>query len=430
MSAHGATAPAGLLEVAAAQAMIRVACARLSTEAVGLADCVGRVLAQAVTSPVDLPPFDNSAMDGFALRCAGATLAAGSEFAVQGEQAAGDRARSADGEGAWEIMTGARLPDGLDAVIPVEQVDVRARDGALRPARIRLLADVAPGQHVRRAGEDIAAGAPALATGAWLTPAHAMLAAGLGLATLPVVRRPKVAVLCTGRELVDDPAQALQPGQIRNSNGLYLALRLAAAGADVVWRETVPDEPGRFLAGLRHAMGAGADLLLSTGAVSMGRYDFVPPTLCSIGADILFHKLAMRPGKPLLFARLREGPLVFGLPGNPVSAAVGLRFFVEAALRVQLGLPEERGWRLPLAHAVRKKAGFRLQQKARLQLSGDGRWSVGLLPGQESFRTQPLLAANAWASLPEAAEQLPAGASVEVFALGHELNLMLGEAAA
>lgn len=207
-------------------------------------------------------------------------------------------------------------------------------------------------------------------------------------------------------------------------------MRLAAAGADVVWQETVPDEPETFLAAVQRALRAGAELVLSTGAVSMGRYDFVPPALQSIGAQILFHKLAMRPGKPLLFARLREGPLYFGLPGNPVSAAVGLRFFVEAALRVQLGLPEERGWRLPLAHEVRKKPGFRLKQKARLQLSADGRWSVGLLRGQESFRTQPLLAANAWASLPEAEEFLPAGSEVEVYALGHEMNLMLGEQSA
>jgi len=149
-----------------------------------------------------------------------------------------------------------------------------------------------------------------------------------------------------------------------------------------------------------------------------------PHDLRAVGATV---DLCERAGKPLLFARLREGPLYFGLPGNPVSAAVGLRFFVEAALRMQLGLPEERAWRLPLAHEVRKKAGVRLQQKSRLQLSNEGRWSVALLRGQESFRTQPLLAANAWASLPETAESLPSGASVEVYALGHEMNLLLGE---
>lgn len=413
-----------------AQAIVRAQSARLGSVAVGLRDSVGRVLAQTLRSPVDLPPFDNSAMDGFALRSGGTMLAAGTEFVVQGEQAAGDSIVSVDGQGAWEIMTGARLPAGLDTVVPIEQVDVLAHDARRRPMHIRLLADVPPGQHVRRAGEDIARDEVALCAGSWLTPAHALLAAGLGLATFDVVRRPRVALLCTGRELVDDPAQPLQPGQIRNSNGVYLALRLAAAGADVVRQESVPDAPEFFLAALQRALRADVDLVLSTGAVSMGRYDFVPPALQSIGADILFHKLAMRPGKPLLFARLREGPLFFGLPGNPVSAAVGLRFFVEAALRVQLGLPDERPWCLPLAHEVRKKAGFRLQQKARLLLSPEGHWSVGVLRGQESFRTQPLLAANAWASLPEAAEHLPTGALVDVFAPGHELNLLLGEQSA
>jgi molybdopterin molybdotransferase len=229
---------------------------------------------------------------------------------------------------------------------------VLARNQAQRPTRIRLLADVPPRQHVRRAGEDIARGEAALLAGSWLTPAHALLAAGLGFATLEVARRPRVAVLCTGRELVDDPALPLQPGQIRNSNGVFLTLRLAAAGAEVVWQETVPDETEVFLAAVQRALQAGADLVLSTGAVSMGRYDFVPPALRSIGAEILFHKLAMRPGKPLLFARLREGPLYFGLPGNPVSAAVGLRFFVEAALRAQLGLPQEGGLSLAAKGAV------------------------------------------------------------------------------
>jgi molybdopterin molybdotransferase len=416
-----------MISVQEAQAIVRAQCARLDAESVALRDGVGRVLARTLASPVDLPPFDNSAMDGFALRSAGTVLASGAEFIVQGEQAAGDSIVAADGHGAWEIMTGARVPDGLDAVVPVEQVEVLARNQAQRPTRIRLLAGVPPGQHVRRAGEDIAQGEAALLVGSWLTPAHALLAAGLGFATLDVVRRPRVAVLCTGRELVDDPALPLQPGQIRNSNGTFLALRLAAAGAEVVWQETVPDETEVFLAAVQRALQAGAELVLSTGAVSMGRYDFVPPALRRIGAEILFHKLAMRPGKPLLFARLREGPLYFGLPGNPVSAAVGLRFFVEAALRVQLGLPQERGWRLPLAHEVHKKVGFRWQQKARLQLSRDGHWSVGLLRGQESFRTQPLLAANAWVSLPETAESLPSGASVEVYALGHEMNLLWGE---
>lgn len=415
-----------MISVHDAQAMVRVACAVQSTERVPAALSLARVLSEDIHSPIDLPPFDNTAMDGYALYCGGKTIAAGREFAVRGEQAAGDGESHVDGQGAWEIMTGARMPDGLDAVVPVEQIEVLARDAGGRATRIRTSADVAPGQHVRRAGEDIAQGALALAAGTWLGPQHLLLAAGLGLAELPLRQRPKVALLCTGRELVDDPAQPLQPGQIRNSNGPFLAARLQAAGAEVVLRQTVPDDAEAFQQALSRALSAGAQLVLSTGAVSMGRYDFVPPTLTALAADILFHKVAMRPGKPLLFARLPGGQLYFGLPGNPVSSAVGLRFFVEAALRVMLGLPEERAWQLPLLQSTQKKPGFRLHQKARLQVSADGRLGVELLKGQESFKTRPLLAATVWAALPADASELPAGSRVDIYPLGHELGVHLG----
>ena len=417
---------AALRSFAQAQAVVRAHCSVPPAEIVDSDAALGRVLASDVRSPVDLPAFANSAMDGFALCSAGATLRAGDQFAVGGAQAAGEGIAHADRAQAWEIMTGARLPDGLDTVVPVENVAVVARDGDGLPARIRLLADVGPGRHVRRAGEDIGRDALAIAARTWIGPAECLLLAGLGIASVPVARQPRVALLCTGRELVDDPRQALLPGQIRNANGPYIAARLRAAGAIVVRRETVPDDAVAFAAALERALGDGADMVLSTGAVSMGRHDFVPDALRALGARIVFHKVAMRPGKPLLFACLAGGQLYFGLPGNPVSSAVGLRFFVETALRAQLGLPAETGWRLPLAHAVRKKPGARLVQKAALRLSRDGCLAVALVDGQESFKTHALLAATAWALLPEDGDGLPAGTPVEVFAPGHEAGALLG----
>ncbi len=411
-----------------AQEMVRAQCLPLGAEMIALAEVMERILARDLTSPVDLPAFDNSAMDGFALSCPGGRIEAGAEFAVCGEQAAGDGLARADGAQAWEIMTGARLPHGLDAVVPVEQVQILACQPDGRPARIRLTAPVPPGQHVRRAGEDIARGELALAGGSRVQAAHVMLLAGLGVAVVEVVCRPQVALLCTGRELVDQAAQALQPGQIRNANGPFLAARVRAAGATLVSRQTVTDDPVAFEAALVAALQANAGIIVSTGAVSMGRYDFVPSTLQALGAELLFHKVAMRPGKPLLFARLAGGQLYFGLPGNPVSSAVGFRFFVEAALRRQLGLPAETPWRVPLAHAARTRPGARLLQKAALRLSADGQLRVSLLAGQESFKTLPLLAANAWASLPEGDAILPAGAPVDVFTPGHETSGLLGEA--
>lgn len=415
-----------MIAVEQAQAIVRAESARLGAEAVPLEAALGRVLAGDVASPVDLPPFDNSAMDGFALHTGGEPVATGREFDVRGEQAAGDAGHRADGEGAWEIMTGARMPDGLDAIVPVENVQVLARDAAGRPARIRLESPVAPGANLRRAGEDIPAGALAVPAATWLGPPQLMLLAGLGIARVEVLRRPRIAVLCTGRELVDDAARPLGPGEIRNTNAVFLRARLPGAGAELVHYETVTDEPDAFAAALRRATAAGVDIVLSTGAVSMGRYDFVPQVLDAAGARVLFHKVAMRPGKPLLFARLAEGPLFFGLPGNPVSSVVGLRFFVETALRVMLGLPNERSWRVPLLHDVAKKPGFRLHQKARLQLGPDARVGVELLKGQESFKTRPLLESAVWAALPAEADRLPRGSMVEVFAPGHEGGIFLG----
>lgn len=415
-----------MIAVGEAQAVVCGQAQRLPAEPVPLEAAFGRVLAADVFSPVDLPPFDNSAMDGFAIRTGGIAIDAGAEFEVHGEQAAGDADRRVAGTGAWEIMTGARMPVGLDAIAPVENVLVLARDAGGRPARIRLTSPLVPEANLRRAGQDVGKGALAVPAGEWIGTSQLMLLAGLGVDEIPVARRPRIAVLCTGRELVDDAARPLGPGEIRNTNAVFLRARLPAAGAELVHYETVTDEPDAFEAALRRAVGARADIVLSTGAVSMGRYDFVPGVLDRAGARVFFHKVAMRPGKPLLFARLAEGPLFFGLPGNPVSTVVGTRFFVEAAMRVMLGLPAERSWWLPLAHDVEKKPGFRLHQKARLELSPDGRLGVTLLQGQESFKTRPLLESTVWAALPADAGTIHRGTAVEVFAPGHEGGIFLG----
>ncbi len=401
-----------------AQRTIIAACRRLPMDVVESTQAFGRVLAEDVISPENLPPFDNSAMDGFALACTGAPLAAGREFEVTGAIAAGD-APGALAAGAVEIMTGAPVPAGFDAILPVEQVEVLERDSNGRPIRIRTLAEVVPGVHVRRRGQDIVCGQAVLPAGAPIDAAAKMLLAALGIADVSVFARPRVAILCTGRELLDDPRSPLAPGQIRNSNGPFLADRLAGLGVDVCSRETVPDESGAFLAAVRRSIQAHVDIVISTGAVSMGRYDFVPEALRELGAEIVFHKVAIRPGKPVLFARLPSGALFFGLPGNPISSAVGLRFFVQPALRAMQGLPVEMPLRLPLAQPIEKKTGLRFLQKARVSVAGTGGLQVHLLPGQESFRIQPLLAANAWAVLPEDIEKFSAGDLVETHGLEH-----------
>jgi molybdopterin molybdotransferase len=365
-------------------------------------------------------------MDGFAL-CADGPRAAGDVLKVGGEQAAGDDARDAINaiDAAMEIMTGARMPQGFSTVIPVENVEVLARSEAGRAERIQLKTDIADDQHVRRQGQDIARGALAVPAGRWLGPAEQMLLGGIGVAAVAVRRRPRVAIISTGRELVDDPRQSLRSGQIYNTNGPYLAARLQLAGADVVSRVTVVDESDDFRAAVEAATALGVDAIVSTGAVSMGRYDFVPDALRDLGAELLFHKVRMRPGKPLLFARFADGTLCFGLPGNPVSSAVGERFFVEAALRVMLGMANEKPWALPLLHDASKKHGFSMLQKAFLEFDAEGRVGVRLLAGQESFRTEPLLRSRVWAVLPESLDWLVAGALIDVYALGHCDSLLL-----
>ena len=399
-----------------AQRMIIAACRTLPMETLASTQAFGRVLAEEIVSPEDLPPFDNSAMDGFAFACAGAPIAHGREFDVTGAVAAGD-APHAHPDGAVEIMTGAPVPAGFNAILPVELAEILARDADGRPTRIRTLAEVVSGVHIRRRGQDVAHGQALLPAGTRIDAVSHMVLAALGVAEVRAFAQARVAILCTGRELLEDPRQPLAPGQIRNSNGPFLADRLGGLGAEVCLRETLPDEGAPFLAAVKRALDARADIVISTGAVSMGRYDFVPYALRELGAEIVFHKVAIRPGKPVLFACLPSGALFFGLPGNPVSSAVGLRFFVQPALRAMQGLPAEIPLRLPLAQPVEKKAGLRFLQKARVELAGDGRPGVHLLPGQESFRIQPLLQANAWAVLPEAAEAFSTGDLVEVFGL-------------
>lgn len=399
-----------------ARRRVLAAAAMIAAERIPVNASMGRIVAEDVFSPEHLPSFDNTAMDGFALATGGQAMPEGTELVVSAALAAGEAA-PAGCEGACEIMTGAPIPDGLDAVIPVENVAVLEHDVDRRPQRIRLLQAVLPGANVRRRGQDISAGDLIMPSGTRVGAPERMVLAALGIADIPVRKCPVAALLTTGRELVDDPGQALLPGQIRNSNGPFLADRLLECGAELRIRQSLPDEAGAFTAAVGRCLTAGVELIISTGAVSMGRYDFIPDALRELGAEILFHKVAMRPGKPLLFARLPGGALYFGLPGNPVSSAIGMRFFVEPALRACLGLTQEVPLQVPLAEAVEKKPGFRMLQKAVLQCDDQGRLSATVMKGQESFRIRPLLQSNAWAVLPEQGANMSAGTLVDLYGL-------------
>ncbi|MGA0588430.1 molybdopterin molybdotransferase MoeA [Dyella sp. KRB-257] len=396
---------------------------RLPVERLDVSAAQGRVLAAPVRSPIALPSFDHAAMDGYAL-AAPEPLDAGSEHAVHGSQAAGDAACRAEG-GAWEIMTGARLPDGLDAVVAVERTELLASAPDGTPLRIRLRDELSEGQNVRHAGVDVAQGATVLDAGMRLGPAQLMLLAAIGVAEAEVVRRPRVVVIGTGKELVVDPRQPLVDGRIYSSNGPYLAAALTLAGAQALSCEVVDDTAIAYADALHRAQQAGADLVVSTGAVSMGRYDFVPDALRRLGASELFHKVAMRPGKPLLAATLPHGPLVVALPGTPMAVAAGMRFFVAPVLRAMLGQGDE-----PALHAVldtpqQPKAGLRHFLRATFVLDAYGRVHAQVMPQQQPFRILPFAQSDGWVVLGEDAGDCAAGRLVDIASLdaGSALSL-------
>lgn len=383
--------------------------APLAEEEVALSDALGRVAAREIRGADDIPAFDNSAMDGYALAAAKAA-SAGARLPVLGTVLAGDAPRCQAESGAWRIMTGAPLPAGCDAVIPVERT--RTLDGG----QVELLDAVESGDFVRGRGRDFAAGSTVCAAGTRLGARHLLALAAVGAAKVPVRRRPRVALIATGRELVA-PGEALAPGQIRDASTSYLAAAVPALGALFQYRGTVADDPAAFRTMLERIVADHFDLVITTGAVSMGDADFIPRTLGELGAETIFHKTAIRPGKPVFCAALPKGPLFFGLPGNPISTVVGLRFFVEPCLRAMNGRPDEKPIRSRLHAAVDKPEGLRCFFKARRHDDG----SVEILPGQASFQIHSLLDADCWAILPEDGERLDAGTPIDTFPLSESL---------
>ena len=386
-----------------ALALVLAEAGPVRAEELAPAEALGRVLAADVAAPMSLPPFDNSAMDGFALR-AEYTRNAPVDLPVSASLAAGDAPRAGAPGGAVEIMTGAPVPPWCDTVVPVENVQVRrGPDGA--PLQVHVDAPVPAGKHIRRAGEDVQAGQEIAQKGSRVTARMIAVFTALGVERITVAARPSIALIGTGAEVVRDPATPLKPGQIYDSNTPYLRAALTQAGYAARIIAGSPDDAAGFLAALEAA--GGADIIISTGAVSMGRRDFVPQALAELGARTVFHKCAIRPGKPILFARLPGGADFFGLPGNPVSAAVGLAFFVQPLLDRMAGLRPDAALEAPLARDFSKKAEFTFFAKARL---AEGQ--VEILPGQQSFRLAPLLAANGWAILPAGQGEFAAGTHV------------------
>jgi molybdopterin molybdotransferase len=395
---------ADLLSIDEAQRLILDRVRPLQAEAVPLEQAAGRVLAEPPIARVDLPPFPSSAMDGFALRTADTP----GTLRISGRIAAGHPAeRPLEAGAAMGIATGGEVPDGADAVAPFEIV--AERDNNIE------VPEVEPGANVRPRGGDIAAGEAVAAAGDRLTPARLGALAAAGIPEVTCIRRPRVAVVPTGTEL-RRPGEELGPGEVYEANGLILETQLTASGGLVERHAAVGDDEVEHRAVLARALEA--DVVVTSGGVSVGPHDLVRKVEAELGVEEVFWRVAVKPGKPIAFG-VRGDTLVFGLPGNPVSALVGFELFVEPAILALQGVrdslpPFEPG---RIASPRRRNPHRDELVRARRRLD-DEDTVLEPLTGQESHMIARSAAADALVLVPRGEGELAAGSVVRYLRLG------------
>jgi molybdopterin molybdotransferase len=387
----------------------------LGVEQLPLAAAVGRYLGEPVVAPLELPPFTNSAMDGFALRAAETP----GTFELIGESAAGSPFAGSVGPGeAVVISTGAVIPDGADAVAPIEWVklDPTSSPGAVG-GRVEVPRSVSHGYSVRHAGSDVHVGDEVMAVGIRIGAGQVGAAASLGLSSLPCGRLPRVAVLTTGSEL-RKPGAALGPGEIYDSNGPLLGAALASAGVEVTLIPTAADTREAHRAAIEQALEF--DVVLSTGGVSVGGHDLVREVARELGVRELFWRIAMKPGKPLSFGvrdrTVRERTLMFGIPGNPVSVLVCFELFVRPAIAAMQGAASPRP---PFTRAILVSAVQQNPERdelIRVRHHADN--SVEPLRGQQSHQLAHSARSDGLARIPAGDGTLAAGSEVGYLPLG------------
>jgi molybdopterin molybdotransferase len=395
------------IEVEAARREILARVRATASQNVRLGEALGRRLAVDAVADGQFQPFDNSAMDGFAVRAAevaGAAPDSPVSLTIVDESRAGHPAAHAVKPGeAIAISTGAVLPAGADAAVRVEDTEVEGE-------RVLIKAAVAPGENVRRAGEDIAAGETVLPAGTLLGPAELGALATIGLDPVPVHRCPRVAVVTSGDELV--PAgMPLRPGQIHDSNSHTVPALVALAGGEVVTTRHAADNPQGTRAALLRALEA--DLTIICGGVSVGEHDHVKAALADLDAEEVFWRVALKPGGPTWFGTRNE-TLVFGLPGNPVSVMATFLFFVRPALLAMSGGgPTARRVTARLGADYEKPTDRAHAARCRLELDERG-WIATPLPRQGSHILTSMVAADCLALIPTETASLKAGDPVEI----------------
>jgi molybdopterin molybdotransferase len=393
-----------LLSIAEAQQLVLERAEPLPAENVALEGAARRVLAEPARAEIDLPPFPSSAMDGYAVR---ADETPG-RLRIEARIAAGNPATSALESGqAMGIATGGVVPDGADAVIPIEYVGETGNE-------IEIGSAVERGDNVRPRGGDIRAGEVVVEAGSVLTPARLGALAAAGIQQVRCARRPRAAVLPTGTEL-RRPGEPLAAGEIYEANGLILSAQLEAAGAAVELMPAVGDDEAAHRGALENALDA--DVVVTSGGVSVGPHDLVRRVEAELGVEEVFWRVSVKPGKPIAFG-VRERTLVFGLPGNPVSALVGFVLFVEPAIRALQGVPDPlpRFDRGRLVAARRRNPERDELVRARLRRSQDGPL-VEPLSGQESHMIARSAAADALVFVPRGDGELGDGAPVDYLRL-------------
>ena len=399
--------PQALSAAAVNEFLSRLVTPVTDTEALGIFDALDRVLAQDVISPVSVPPHDNSAMDGYAFD--GSQLRAGEALTLTpvGTALAGKAWQGAVGAGQCvRIMTGAIMPTGLDTVVPQEFVKV-AGDAITLPAGL-----LQPGDNRRLLGEDVRAGQPALRKGERLTPAALGLAASLGIKTVQVMRRLKVAYFSTGDEILS-LGEAPREGAVYDSNRYTVFGLLTRLDCEVIDFGVVRDEPALLEAAFRRAA-AEADAIITSGGVSVGEADFTKTMMQQLG-DVAFWRIAMRPGRPMAVGRIGNSVL-FGLPGNPVAVMVTFLAFVRPALLQMMGCTRQAPplLRARSAEAIRKKAGRTEYQRGTVSYGADGSLQVRTTGNQGSGVLSSMVQANGLIVLHHDQGNVQAGDEVDV----------------
>lgn len=405
-----------LLSVDSAVAKVLSAFSVLPAESVPLLEALNRVLAEPAVASDNLPPFANSAMDGYALRSAdsaGASRGRPALLRVVADIPAGTVSKQAiTGGTAARITTGAPIPIGADAVIPVEDTSEpwRQPDRPL-PEEIEVYRTVEPGDYVRTPGEDVSEGSEVLPAGHVIRPQEIGVLASLGLTSVKVIRKPRVAIMATGDELLDAD-EPLIPGKIRNSNSYALVAQVRDSGAVALDLGIAGDDESSVMSKLRHGLEWQADLFLSTAGVSVGAYDVVRSLLETYGR-IEFWRINMRPGKPLAFG-IYDGIPYMGLPGNPVSAAVTFERIARQAIRKMAGFESLQRPRIQaVLEADVSSDGRESYLRAVVHRAGEG-YLVTLSGRQGSHVMTSLVKANGLLIVPAGVKQLKAGDRVEV----------------